>query len=447
MRSDAKAEDVAPCHCTSAPKETTILLGEDGTQVSSHPQLKDALFPMLFAVFLFVTCIAMTVPVRPRLILDAAGKDAALASYFTGFVDSIQAIITIFSSPLLGAVSDVVGRKPVLILTHLGELVGLFVVAQFPYSLWAQFPAYLLIALTNAYFTTANTVIADITTDPLISSRNYGWLGAAVGVAFLIGPALGGLTESTFYLASSFHVACIGIAFAALFVHFVLPETKPADSGAASATDVARALSEADVNPVPRVQRLFSHSKGLQWIALTLAISSLAQSGLNSILFLYAKVKLGWDTKETGFFLSLLGLALLVSQSVLAPLAVRTLGEVNTILIGYVLSAIHYFIYGAARSSAGMYLALLVGTFAFTSDPALKSLIARQVDKKDQGGLQGSVSALSAVVKPVSPLFAAGLFGYGSRIGLPGLPFYAIGVVASVAAVLMRIALWKPDLK
>lgn len=447
MPSEGKGDGVEPHHCTSRPKETTILLSGDGTQLSSHPELKNALGPMLFSVFLFVTSIAMTIPVRPRLILDAAGRNSALASYFTGVVDSLQAIITIFSSPLLGAVSDVIGRKPVLILSHLGELVGLFFVAQFPYSLWVQFPAYLLIALTNAYYTTTNTVIADITTDPLISSRNYGWVGAAVGVSFLIGPTLGGLTENAFYLASSFHVACIGIAFAMLFVYFALPETKPADSGAVGAPDVARALREADVNPVPRVRRLFSHSKGLQWIALTLAISNLAQSGLNSILFLYAKVKLGWDTKETGLFLSMLGMALLVSQSVLAPLAVRTLGDINTILVGYALSAIHYFIYGAARSSAGMYLALFVGMFAFTSEPALKSLIARQVDKTEQGSLQGSMSALSAIVKPFSPLFSAGLFGYGSRIGFHGLPFYAIGLVASAAVVVMRIALWQPDLK
>ncbi|CAN8077042.1 unnamed protein product [Agarophyton chilense] len=448
MPSDSKSP-AAKCEpsCPSTPAETTILISPESDQSESNAETLNALPALLFAVFLFVTSIAMTIPVRPRLILDAAGQDASLASYFSGAVDSIQAIITIFSSPLFGAVSDIIGRKPVIMISHFGELIGLAVVAQFPTRLDVQFPAYLLIALTNAYFTTANTYIADISTDPLITSRNYGWLGATVGVCFLLGPTIGGMTESAFYLASSFHLACIGMIVALVFVRFFLPETKPSQTGRVAFVDVISAVKEADINPIPRVRRLLSHSEALQWIALTLATMSLAQSGLNSILFLYANVRLGWGSKETGIFISLLGLSLLVSQSILAPLAVKKLGEVRTIVTGFCLLSIHFFMYGMARSSSGMYAALFVGMLGFVCDPAMKSLIARQVDRNEQGSLQGSLSALSAVVKPFSPLLSAGLFAFGSSIGLPGLPFYAIGVVASLASAFVYVAISKPGLK
>ncbi|KAI0563572.1 Tetracycline resistance protein [Gracilaria domingensis] len=433
--------------CSSNAEETTILLSPDGDQVLSHEQHANPLPYLLVAVFLFLTCIAMTVPVRPRLILDAAGQDASLASYFTGTVDSIQAVITIFSSPLFGAISDVIGRKPVIMITHLGELIGLAFVAQFPTSLAVQGPAYTLIALTNAYFSTANTYIADISTDPLITSRNYGWLGATSGLAFFIGPTIGGLTESTFYLASSFHLACVGIVCSLLFVWFYLPETKPSESGHTSFGDVVSAIRNADINPLPRVRRLLAHSESLQWISLTLATMGVAQSGLNSVLFLYASVKLGWESKDTGIFLSLVGLSLLISQSILAPLAVKALGESRTIVIGYSLVAVHFFMYGAARTTFGMYMALVVGTLGFVSDPAMKSLIARQVDRSEQGGLQGSLSALSAVVKPFSPLVSNALLAYGTSIGIPGLPFFAIGMVAAVATGFAQVTVLKSGLK
>lgn len=464
--------------------EAALLLEASASSRATHHLPRPAariLRRLLVAVVLFITATAMTIPVRPRLILDAASNDSSLASYYSGMVDSLQAILTIFTAPLFGAVSDVVGRKPILVLSHLGELTGLLVVASCPSSLAFQFPAYMLIAVTNSYVTTANTIVADLSNiasadmgadDARVSSTaNFGYLGAAFGVSFLIGPTLGGLIEDYWYLASSFHVACVLIVIAVAYVATFLPETKqrtiaeqPSSSTEAlqptaswwrrtgtnvstTAREVTDAIRATQINPLPRARRIFAANEAMTWIAITIATASLAQGGLNAIMFLYLNKKLGWDTKETGFFLSMVGLSVLIAQGLLAPLAVRLIGEVPTILMAYALSALHYLLYALANTTETMYFALFIGMFGFTVDPVLKGLLARQVSIDSQGSLQGSLSAITSVVRPVAPVISSALFGFGNAIGRPGLPFIVLAVIASGCIGFARIAFWKDGLK
>lgn len=407
----------------------------------------------------------MTIPVRPQLILKASNNDASFASYFHGMVESLQSIISIFSSPLLGAVSDVIGRKPILVLSHIGELIGLLLVATFPTSLAWQLPAYLLIALTSAYFSTVNTIIADISMHPgspstnqqVSSTTNYGRLGAMFGLCFLVGPGLGGYIEEKLYLGSSFRVACVLIVIAMVYVAMFVPETKEMERDAVLGGEMRGvgewirnlrdAVRNTDVNPVPRVKQLFGGNAGLTWIAVSIATGAFAQSGLYSIMILYMHVRLGWETKETGFFLSMIGLSMLISQGVLAPISVKVFGEVGTILAGYSLSAVHYWIYAVARSGGMMYVGMVVGMFSSVSGPAMKGLLARQVGKESQGSLQGSLSALNSLVGPVAPIISSGLFGYGNKIGQPGLPLLVLAGIEGLSVVFAGIGFWKPGLK
>lgn len=461
--------------------EATFLLSAAAAEEALPPPPRPSrhvLYHLLVSVLLFLTAIAMTIPVRPKLILDATG-DASRASYFTGLVDCLQSIISIFSSPLFGAVSDVIGRKPILTMSQTGELVALLTVARFPRNLYMQFPAYLLIALTNSYFTTTSTIIADISMQGrgagneeeghVLSTKNFGYLGAASGFCFLVGPFLGGLVEERFYLASSFQLAGLLIALAMVYVQVFLPETKPNSPSHHEADEefgqdelwlghmwrrtstmvnmLYGAVRETELNPFPRARRFLGASEALTWLALAIGVSSLAHAGMNSIIFLYVNVKLGWGTKETGFFMSMVGLSLLFSQGIIAPLAVRHLGEINTILIGYALSALHFMVYALALTTKTMYIGLFIAMLSYASEPAVKGLLARQVGIDSQGGLQGSVSALSSVVRPFSPIIAGAMFGLGNSIGMPGLPFAVIAAIQAVALGLAAVAFWKPDLK
>lgn len=142
-----------------------------------------------------------------------------------------------------------------------------------------------------------------------------------------------------------------------------------------------------------------------------------------------------------------MGLSLLLSQGVLAPRAVKHFGETATILAGYALSVVHYIIYANATSPFLAYFGLAVGCIGFVAEPAMKGLISRQVAPSKQGSLQGALSALATMLRPLSPLFATTIFGFGNSVGRPGLAFLAIASVASAALCIVAVAFTKPGLK
>lgn len=423
----------------------------------------------------------MTVPSRPKLILDAAG-DVSFASYFTGFVDASTAAVEIFTSPMLGVVSDAVGRRPVLLLSQVGELCALLVIAQFHTNLASYCVAYLLIGLTGAFFTTTASILGDISVsleDPSAGASYYGVLGATFGGCFLVGPALGGFIEDAFFETASFHAAAILVVVSMLWTYFFVPETRifrsagdrnesVVGTNAPSPSDVTRAAgpasvgpSEGDgsgvqrvfhllrtvqVNPLPRIREIFSNG-ALQWLAAAVAVSSLAQGGLNSIFFLYLNTRLGWGSAETGYFLSAVGASLLISQGFLVRVAVERFGEARTIIIGYTFAVLHYLVYGVVTKSYIAYVGLAIGCISFIADPAMKGLLCRQVPPSKQGALQGALSGLTTLLRPLAPLFATTIFGYGSSTGNPGIVFAAISIVSGASLVIVLIALRKPGLK
>lgn len=427
-----------------------MAVSEDSPLLGGSPKPPDSLRRVLLGVALFVTAVAMTIPVRPRLILDASKNNATFASYYTGVLEVTQAVLEALCSPVLGALSDVLGRKPVLVVSQVGELVALLVVAKFRTNLTVQFFAYLLIALTSAYTTTTNTILADISSDGSANATtNYGLLGATIGLCFMVGPTVGGYIDETLYRAASFHVAAL-IIFASLFyVFFLVPETRPPQEldTRPMRQRFGNAVRNAQINPFPRVRRVLFQSEFLAWLAMAIAVSALAQTGMIAVLFLYVNTRLGWSTKETGIFISATGLGLLIAQGALARVAVKVFGEENTIVIGYTLAATHFLIYGIARNTLTMFIGLFVGVFSFISGPAVKSVLARQAPASSQGELQGSMTALSSLVKPISTILATTLFGVGNSINRPGMVFFVISAISYVAVILTKIAFSKPGIK
>jgi MFS transporter, DHA1 family, tetracycline resistance protein len=419
-----------------------------------------ALQRLLVAVALFVTGLAMTVPARPALILDAVGGSTRDASYVTGVVDAMTAGVEIFGNPVLGAVSDVVGRRPVLLLSQVGELAALLIIARFHQFVAGYFVAYLLIGLTGVFFMTVSSVLGDISVatpeDAGAGARNYGALGATIGGCFLVGPGLGGLIEDRLYQTASFHAAAVLVVLSMGWMFFFVPETRTApgsvlegETGGTAEGDWARmvgAVRRAKLNPLPKIRDIFSNG-ALQWLAAGIALSSLAQGGLNSIFFLYLNTRLGWRSAETGYFLSAVGLSLLVSQGYLVRAFVARFGENTTIVIGYSFGVLHYIVYAYVRSSWIAYFGLLLGCISFVAEPAMKGLLCRQVPPSKQGALQGALSGLTTLLRPFSPLLATTIFGYSTSLGNPGLVFFVIASLSAASLCVICIGLRKPGLK
>lgn len=436
-----------------------------------------ALVRVLVAVGIFVTGLSMTIPARPALILDAVGGSTKHASYITGVVDAMTAAVEIVMNPVLGAVSDVVGRRPILLLSQVGELAALLIIARFHSHVGAYFVAYLLIGLTGVFFMTVSSVLGDISVslgDPEAGARNYGSLGATIGGCFMVGPLLGGLLEDRVYQTASFHAAAVLVLLSMTWVYFCVPETRMATgvagasrpasdpaSGAGSLVadgghgagrvegewaQLAGAVRRAQLNPFPKMREIFSNS-ALQWLAAGIAVSSLAQGGLNSIFFLYLNLRLGWRSAETGYFLSAVGLSLLIAQGFLVRVSVARFGEQTTIVIGYCFAALHYLVYAYARAAWVAYLGLALGCVSFIAEPAMKGLLCRQVPASKQGALQGALSGLTTLLRPLSPLVATSIFGYTSSVGQPGFVFVVIASLSAVSLCVICVGLRKPGLK
>jgi len=443
---------------------------------------------VLLVALLQALAVAMAVPVRPKLLLDAVGGSASRAAAVTGALSALDAVVEVVSNPALGHVSDVHGRRAVLVLAQAGLAAELGVTAAFAARWQAYVAATLVGASTGVFFMTLSTVTADLAVGTGEAAAAYGALGATYGVAFAAGPALGGAMAAAAYPTAPLHGAMAAVALNAAAVVWLLPETSPAGVaprgggggggdcgwGGGGSSDgghcgVARPapldggagggggggggggtpLSRPDatsINPLPRLRVLF-RSDVLRWLGATVAASSVAAGGLGSMLFFYTNVRFGWGPRETGRFISAVGVSMIVSQGVLARPAVALLGERPLILLGYGLKAAHLVLYGLARSGRDMYGALGVATLGYAAGPAFKGLIARQVGPEEQGALQGGLAALATVVQPVAPLVATGLFGYYNERGMPGVPLFVMGGMTLVAMAIAAKALSHPQLK
>lgn len=386
--------------------------------------------------------VAMVVPVRPKLLLDALGGSASRAAAVTGGLSALDAVVEVVSNPGLGHVSDLHGRRGVLLLAQAGLATDLALTAALAGHWQAHVAATLVGAATGVFFMTLATVTADLAVGTGEEAAAYGALGAAYGVAFAVGPALGGAMAAASSPTAPFHGAIAAVALNAAAVRWVLPETAPVGRGWLPSGGVASLT----INPLPRLRVLF-RSSVLRWLGATVAASGVAAGGLGSMLFFYTHTRFGWGPPETGRFLSAVGVSMIISQGVLARPAVAVLGERPLILTGYALKAAHLVLYGAARSSGAMYGALGVATLGYAAGPAWKGVLARQAGPDEQGALQGGLAALATVVQPVAPLVATGLFGVFAPRGLPGVPLYVMAALTLCAMAIAAKALSHPQLR
>jgi DHA1 family tetracycline resistance protein-like MFS transporter len=279
----------------------------------------------------------------------------------------------------------------------------------------------------------------------------------------MVGPAIGGLLEAHLYRTASFHAAAIMVGVSVAWTSFAVKETlnvsdsygnvlprstqhEQLDVSEEMRDVVARVMRSVNINPLPRIRSVFTN-EALRWLAVAIALSSLAQGALNSIFFLYLHTRVGWNSAETGAFLSMVGLSVLISQGVLSQQFVRAIGEKRTILFGYLLAAAHYAVYGFADRAWIVYLGLIVGCLSFVGDPAMKGLLSRQVPVSEQGSLQGALGGLTTLLRPFSPLFGTAVFGYFNSVGRPGVVFAAVASVSSASFLVVARALQKQGLK
>jgi len=372
---------------------------------------------ILVTLFLDVLGLGIVIPVLPELVTDFLDGDASRAASYYGLLASSFALMQFLFAPVLGALSDRFGRRPVLLIALFGFGVNYLILAWAPTLAWL-FLARAVSGIMGASFTTAHAYIADIST-PQNRAANFGLAGAAFGLGFIFGPALGGLLGH-WGPRVPFLVSAGIVLINWLYGLLILPESLPPER--------RRKVTLREANPLGGIALLGKYPL-VAGLAVTFVLVSLAQRGMESIWVLYTHYRYGWEELQNGLALALVGLMGALVQGVLVRRVVPRLGERRAILISLTIATIAYVLYGFAFHPAMLLTIIFFGALAGIGPPAIQSLVAGTVSPREQGATQGALTSLMSMTAIVAPLITTQLFsactGDDAVIELPGIPFFA----------------------
>jgi DHA1 family tetracycline resistance protein-like MFS transporter len=378
--------------------------------------------------FIFVTVLidmlafGMIIPVLPVLVQDFVGGDAARAAEVYGLFGTAWALMQFIFSPVQGSLSDHFGRRAVILISCAGLGLDFILMALAP-NLWWLLVGRVISGITAASFSTAGAYISDVT-PPEKRAASFGIIGAAFGVGFVLGPALGGLLGSISprlpFWASAFMAlanVCWGL--------FVLPESLPKEKRVA--------FSWRNANPLGALKLLRSHPM-LAGLAVSYFLMNLAHVVLPSTTVLYMHYRYGWDTRAVGMLLAGVGISSLIVQGFLVKPAVNWLKERRAMAVGLTFGAMGFAIYGLAATGPMFWIGVPVMALWGIATPSLQTIMTRSVDATEQGRLQGALASLVGLASLIGPTiftqtFAVFISTHASW-GLPGAPFLlAAGLV------------------
>lgn len=386
---------------------------------------------ILLTLFIDILGIGIVVPVLPELVKQFVGGDTSMAGVYVGVIGASYSFMQFICAPVVGALSDRFGRRPIILASLFGLGVD-FLIQGFAPSIGWLFVGRLLAGVMGASFTTANAYIADISTSET-RARNFGLVGVMFGLGFIFGPALGGLLGSL-HLRLPFFVSAALAFINWIYGYYVLPESL--------ASENRSRFTLAKAHPLAAVGRLRAYPI-VAGLAATFVCMSLAQRGLENVWVLYTGFRYDWNERTNGLMLGLVGLTATIVQGGMVRPTIRRLGERRTVIMGLAISAIAFLAYGLASQGWMIPLIIIFGSLGGLTGPAIQSIVTGTVDDSEQGAIQGALTSLMSVTNILAPLlFTAGLFGYFSSpaafVALPGAPFLVGSVLLVLAMGIAR---------
>lgn len=384
---------------------------------------------ILITVFIDVLGIGLMLPVLPALVGELAGSQD-LQSYWYGALMVTFGLTQFLAMPLLGALSDRYGRRPVLLLSIFGLGIAYLVTAT-TNSLVILLLSRVVSGATSASFTVANAYVADITT-PAERSKGFGAIGAAFGLGFIVGPALGGLLADS-DLRLPFWVAAGMALLNGLYGWFVLPESLPVER--------RRPMRLRQANPFGALKHLSGlHGVGLLIVVYTLVL--LAQWTLQTTWVLYTSFRFNWQPSDNGIALCLVGLMAVLAQGVFMGPLLKRFGEQRLALIGITSAMFASIGYGLIDQSWMLYLLISANMLSFTASPALQGIISKAAHESEQGLTQGALNSIASLTTVIAPLIGTPLLGMVSHLPPQdwrmGATFFVSAALQFIAILLAR---------
>lgn len=367
--------------------------------------------------------LGIMVPVLPKLVVEFEGGDIAKAAAITGVFGFAWALMQFIFSPVVGALSDHFGRRPVVLLSNFGLGLDYLLMALAPTVGWL-FVGRVISGITAASFSAASAYIADVS-PPEKRAAQFGMLGAAFGLGFVVGPAIGGMLGAVdlrlpFWVASGLSLAN------AAYGYFILPESLPPEKRAP--------FSWRTANPIGSIRLLRSRA-GLLGLGAIAFLSSLAHESLPSIFVLYTHFRYHWDEKMVGFSLAAVGICSTLVSAVLVGKAVKKFGERTSLILGLSLGVIGFGLFGMAETSGVFMTGILFTALWGIAGPAMQALMTRKIGPTEQGQLQGALSSLRGITGMAGPLFFTQILAAVARPeGLRplGAPYLAAALLLGV---------------
>jgi DHA1 family tetracycline resistance protein-like MFS transporter len=383
-------------------------------------------FIMLTTVIDMVS-IGLIIPVLPALVGSFTGSQADQAFWY-GVVTFAFGLANFFASPILGALSDQYGRRPVLLIGFCGLAIS-FLFTAMATALWMLVAIRLVSGAMQANMSVSNAYVADIT-PPEERAKRFGMLGAMFGIGFILGPVMGGLLGAIdlrlpFFAAGS--LALLNL----LYGWFVLPESLPLER--------RRAFSLKSANPVASLRGL-AQLKGAGLLVAVIACSGLAQFVLYTTWVLYTTFKFGWGPLENGWSLAAVGIVSAIVQGVLMGRLLRRFSPRRLAVLGLLSSTLAFVAWGAATEGWMMFAIIFLNLLSATVSASIQSIISSAADPRSQGGAMGAVGGLNSLTAVIAPLIGAPLLQMVSHLPQGdwriGAPFYFCAALQAAALVL-----------
>lgn len=389
---------------------------------------KPALGFIFVTVVLDILGIGLVIPILPKLVEELHPGGIAEAANIYGVLTALYSLMQFGFAPLLGSLSDRFGRRPVILISLLGSGLDYLLLAWAPTLPWF-FVGRVIAGITGANFAAATAYIADVS-PPEKRAANFGLIGVAFGAGFIFGPALGGVLGDI-GLRVPFIAAGVLTLLNWVYGLIVLPESL--------APENRRSFSWARSNPIGSLLSLQRYPMVFGMAGMFFLIS-LAHQVYPATWVLYTESRYGWNAKQVGLSLAVVGLTAAAVQGGLTRVWVRRFGEQRTAMIGLFIAAISYCLYGLASQGWMVFIIVIFGSLAGVVGPALQGLISRSVGADEQGGVQGALTSIGSLAGITGPPLMAGTFGYfvhdGRSWQVPGAAFFLATVLVLVAMVM-----------
>ncbi|MFD0994046.1 TCR/Tet family MFS transporter [Tenacibaculum geojense] len=391
--------------------------------------------------FIFITMLidvigwGIIIPVIPGLIEELINGDISEAAKIGGWLTFAYAITQFIFAPIVGNLSDKYGRKPILLISLLAFTLDYILLAFAPTITWL-FIGRIIAGITGASITTASGYIADIST-PENRAKNFGMIGAAFGLGFIIGPVIGGLLGQ-FGPRIPFYATAILCFVNFLYGYFILPESLPKEN--------RRDFNIKRANPIGSFMRLKTYTT-LIGLVISMFILYTASHAIQTNWSYYTMYRFNWDEKMVGLSLGMIGLMVAIVQGGLIRWVNPKLGNEKSIYVGFFLYSLGMFLFAFATEGWMMFAFLIPYCLGGIAGPALQAIISLQVPASEQGEIQGMLTSLVSATAIVGPPIMTGIFYYfthdNAPFTFPGAPFLLGAILMLISALVAYQSLKK----